>query len=248
MKTRLLPLIAVFLLLSGLLSACGENTDLLKAKIADQQQEIAQLKEANESLEKESARARVWQGDANLAFVYEFAGPLRWLPVVWDRLASQLKTGQEIMKVGMPPDWQAWAILGTLYIAAAGVIGAGVGAGVGAMLWVQKSERLQDKLREQEAALRKGQEQLEQLRRSDEQLEAARDELHRLTQEIEETKRRLAAARQKVEAAEQRARDLPSEIEREKARVLEEYRSQLEREQQAAQQAAEKIRQALDDL
>jgi DNA repair exonuclease SbcCD ATPase subunit len=242
MKKRLLPL-----LLSGLLllflSGCGENTDLLKAKISDQQREIAQLKEANESLEKESTRARVWQGDVNLAFVYEFAGPLRWLPV-WDKLALQLKTGQEIMKAGMPPDWHAWVILGALYIAAAGVIGAGVGV----MLWVRESERLKDKLRDLQEQLREGQQQLERLRRSEKEVAAAREELHETRRQIEDDERRRAQVREEVQALEQRKQNLSSEIEREKARALEEYWEQREREQRAVQEAAEKIAKALDDL
>jgi hypothetical protein len=248
MKKRLLPLIAVFLLLSGLLSGCGENTDSLKAKIADQQREIAQLKEA---LEKESAYGQIRQSAVNASFVYEWSWPLRWLP--WSEAA--LKFGREMREQGWAEDWRAWAELAVLYTGLAGILGAVAGAGIWIWRMMQRSEFLQDKIRElqekireQEAALRKGQEQLERLHRIEEEVEAARDERDKLAQEIEEAKRRLAAARQKVEAAEQRARDLPSEIEREKAKVRQEYRAQLEREQQAAQQAAEKIRQALDDL
>jgi DNA repair exonuclease SbcCD ATPase subunit len=245
MKTRLLPLIAVFLLF--LLSGCSEKTEALKAKIADQQREIAQLKEANESLEKESARARAWQGNVNLVFVYEFAGPLRWLPM-WDKLSPQLKIGQEIMKAGMPPDWRAWALLGTLYIAAAGAIGAVIGAGVGAARWLWQTALLQDKLREQQEQLRKGQPELKRLRDITQQIKSAREELHKTTQQIEQAKRSLEESEAAAQAAAQRARDLQNEIEREKSRALEEYREQLEREQRAAQQAAERISRALDDL
>jgi archaellum component FlaC len=247
MKTRLLPL-----LLSGLLllflSGCGENTDLLKAKISDQQREIAQLKEA---LEKESAYGQIRQSAVNASFVYEWAWPLRWLP--WSE--ASLKFGREMREQGWAEDWRAWAELAVLYTGLAGILGAVAGAGIWIWRMMQRSEFLQDKIRElqnkiqeQEAALRKGQEQFERLHHIDEEVEAARDELHRLTQEIEETERRLAAARQKVEAAEQRARDLPNEIEREKARALEEYWEQREREQRAVQEAAEKIAKALDDL
>jgi DNA repair exonuclease SbcCD ATPase subunit len=249
MKTRLLPLIAVFLLLSGLLSGCGENTDSLKATIAQQSQQIEKLKEA---LEKESAYGQIRQSAVNASFVYEWSWPLRWLP--WWSEAS-LKFGREMREQGWAEDWRAWAELAVLYAGLAGILGAGVGAGIGALRWMRESEFLQEKLRElqhkireQEAALRKGQEQLERLHHIEEEVEAALEERDKLAQEIEEAKRRLAAARQKVEDAEQRARDLPSEIEREKARVLEEYRSQLEREQRAVQEATAKIARAMDDL
>jgi predicted RNase H-like nuclease (RuvC/YqgF family) len=252
MKTRLLPL-----LLSGLLllSGCGNaDTDSLKATIEQQKQEIAQLKQR---LETEALQAKALQSAVNQAAVYEWAGPLRWLPI-WDDV--ELQVGKEVReKRGWAPDWRAWAELAILYIAAAWVIGPavgrGIGAGIGTLRRMEKRDLLNEKIQEQEqeirrqeAVLRDGRAKLERLRRSDEQLEAARDELHRLTQEIDKTERRLAAARQKVEAAEQRARDLPNEIEREKSRVLEEYRKQIERDQRAVRQATEKIDRALDDL
>jgi uncharacterized protein HemX len=251
MRTRLLPLIAVFLLLSGLLSGCGNaDTDGLKATIAQQSQEIAQLKER---LEAESLQAKALQSAVNQATVYKWAGPLRWLPI-WDDV--ELQVGQEVReKRGWAPDWRAWALLGTLYIVAVGAVGAAVGAGIGALRRVQESDLLADKIRAQkeeiraqEAALRKGQTQLERLRRLEEEVEAAREELHETTRQIEEDERRRAKVREEVQALEQRKRNLSSEIEREKARVLEEYRKQIEREQRAAQKAAEKINKSLDDL
>jgi hypothetical protein len=234
MKTRLLPLIAVFLLLSG----CGENTDSLKEKIANQQQEIAQLKE---DLEKESAGGQIRQSAVNASVVYEWAWPLRWLPAWSD---ASLRFGQEMRAQGWAADWRAWADLAVLYIAAAGAIGAGVGAGVAAMRRMERSKFLQDKIREQQEQLRKGQPDLERLRRIQREEEAASAALHERIREIEEAEQRLAEAQQKAYAMEQWA----AELENEKSRVLEEYRSQLEREQRATQQAAEHITKALDDL
>lgn len=241
MKTRLLPLLAVFLLLSGLLSGCGENTDGLKATIAQQKQEIAKLKEA---LEKESAYGQIRQSAVNASFVYEWSWPLRWLP--WSE--ASLKFGREMRDQGWAPDWRAWAELTVLYAGLAGILGAGVGAGVSAWRRMEQSDLLQDKLREQQEQLRKGQPELERLRRIQREEEAASAALHERLREIEEAEQRLAAARQKVEAAEQRAQRLQGEIQREKARALEEYREQLKREQRAVKQATEKIDRALDDL
>lgn len=242
MKTRLLPLIAVFLLLSGLLSGCGNaDTDSLKATIAQQKQEIAQLKEA---LEKESARGQIRQTAVNASFVYDWAWPLRWLP--WSDVS--LAFGREMRAQGWAPDWRAWAELAVLYAGLAGILGAGFGAGISAMRKMERSEFLEDKIREQESALRKGQPQLARLRRIEREEEAASAALHERLREIEETEQRLAAARQKAEAAERRAQRIQSEIEREKARVREEFRAQLERDQQAVRQATEKIDRALDDL
>jgi predicted RNase H-like nuclease (RuvC/YqgF family) len=248
MKTRLLPL-----LLSGLLllSGCGNaDTDGLKKKIAEQEQEIAQLKQR---LETEALQAKALQSAVNQATVYKWAGPLRWLPI-WDDL--ELQVGQEVReKRGWAPDWRAWALLGTLYIVAAGAVGAAVGAGIGALRRMQESDLLADKIRaqkeeirKQEAALRKGQQQLERLRRSEEELEAAREELHETTRQIEEAERKRDKVREEVQALEQRKRNLPAEIEREKAKARQEYLARLEREQRAVRQATEKIDRALDDL
>jgi outer membrane murein-binding lipoprotein Lpp len=248
MKTRLLPL-----LLSGLLllSGCGNaDTDSLKATIEQQKQEIAQLKQR---LETEALQAKALQSAVNQAAVYEWAGPLRWLPI-WDDLALQV--GKEVReKRGWAPDWRAWALLGTLYIVAAGAVGAAVGAGIVALRRVQESDLLADKIRAQkeeiraqEAALRAGQQQLERLHRIEEELEAAREELHETTRQIEEAERKRDKVREEVQALEQRKRNLPAEIEREKAKARQEYLAQLEREQQAVRQATEKINRALDDL
>jgi hypothetical protein len=141
---------------------------------------------------------------------------------------------------GWAPDWRAWAELAVLYAGLAGILGAGVGEGVSAWRRIERSEFLQDKIREQEAVLRKGQPELERLRRIDARVKAASDELHRLTQQITEAGHRLKKAEEKAYAMEQWG----AELENEKARVLQEYRSQPEREQQAA----EKIAKALDDL
>jgi hypothetical protein len=141
---------------------------------------------------------------------------------------------------GWAPDWRAWAELAVLYAGLAGILGAGVGEGVSAWRRIERSEFLQDKIREQEAVLRKGQPELERLRRIDARVKAASDELHRLTQQIAEAGHRLKKAEEKAYAMEQWG----AELENEKARVLQEYRSQPEREQQAA----EKIAKALDDL
>jgi outer membrane murein-binding lipoprotein Lpp len=240
MKTRLLLLIAVFLF-SGLLAGC-DDTDSLKSTIAEQQQEIAQLKER---LEAESLQAKAMQSAVNQAMVYQWAGPLRWLPVWSD---ASLRLGQEMRAQGLEPDWRAWALLGTLYIAAAGILGAFAGAGISAWRRMEQSDLLQDKIREQQEQLRKGQPELERLRRIEEQVEAASEELDKTTRQIEEAERRLEKAEAAAQAAEQRARRIQSEIEHEKARVLEEYRAQLEREQRATEQAAERIAKALDQL
>jgi len=228
-----LLLIAIFLL-SGLLSGC-ENTDSLKSTIAEQQQEIAQLKER---IQAESLRAKALQEAVNQATVYEWAGPFRWLPVWSD---ASLHIGQEMRAEGLVPDWRAWAELAVLYAGLAGIIGASVGAGISAWRRMEQSDLLADKIRMQEITLQQGQPQLERLKKVEEQLKAAKEKLHETTLRIEKAQRRLNEAEEKACAIEE-------EIEEEKARALAEYRDRLEREQQASTKAAERITKALDDL
>jgi septal ring factor EnvC (AmiA/AmiB activator) len=221
---RFLLLAAISLLFSG---CKNSDTDGLKATIEQQKQEIAQLKQR---LEAESLQADALQSAVNQATVYEWVGPLRWMPI-WDDLALQV--GKEVReKRGWAPDWRAWALLGALYIVAAGAVGAAVGAivgaGVGVMRKMQQLSALKRETREQERAIREQeralgeiQPQLERLRRLEEEVEAAREKLHETTRQIEEAERRQAKAREEIQALEQRKRD---ESEREKEKIRAEYR------------------------
>jgi uncharacterized protein HemX len=201
---RFLMLAAISLLFSG----CGNaGTDDQKATVAQQEQEIIAKLQKRLDAEAEASRANALQSAVNQAAIYQCSGPLRSLPI-WDNV--ELQVGQEaIKKSGLAPDWQTWAFLGMLYIAAAGAAGVAVGAIVGVGVGVVRKMRLLYALK--------------QLRRLEGEVEAAREKLYERMRQVEETDRRLAQVQEEIQVLEQRMRNLPSEIEREKEKMRAEY-------------------------
>ena len=98
--------IAAALLACALLSGCDPDVQQLQQQNAQQQQQIEQLSAA-----LAAAQAGAIQQDlaetaaANAQLAYEWAGPLRWLPI-WP---------QGIGQVGHAPDWRGYLLLAAVW-------------------------------------------------------------------------------------------------------------------------------------
>lgn len=99
--------IAAALLACALLSGCDPDVQQLQQQNAQQQQQIEQLSAA-----LAAAQAGAIQQDlaetaaANAQLAYEWAGPLRWLPI-WPEGIEQ--------HVGHAPDWKGYLLLAAVW-------------------------------------------------------------------------------------------------------------------------------------
>ncbi|MGC9164061.1 MAG: hypothetical protein ACP5F9_11020, partial [Thiomonas sp.] len=248
---------AVVLIGSLLLAGCDDPSKVqLEKQVQDQQQQIADLtSKLNAAISGEQKEIAQAQTMVNLAFAYEWSGPAQILPV-WNTEAveqgrmlmktppKQQKGKDTLITPSFQPDWAGYGLLTVIWAGMIAVLGA-----FAAAFWVvaQRLQRLQQ-LRRIEAEIMSKRSERQRLASIHHELEDARRALEDALAREKEAQAKTEALQAKIAELKQRKASLQQEIEREKAKVLEAFRHQIQEQHARSQQIAKDIDKGLEDL
>lgn len=243
---------------SILLTGCDNpSVTQLKNKVQDLQTQIidlqGELDAAHAGAIQNVAEA---QSEVNLAFAYQWSGPLQWLPI-WNK--SAIKQG--ITLVGTAPKQTIagstmtlapvlqpnWAGYGLLAVILASLLA--VPCSAGAIIWLiltkgRWARHIQGLKREAES--RKA--ALQPIADVRQEIDAAKMELAQNRDAIAQARSNLNDIQKKIDALTRRKDNLAKEIERAKADALAAYRKELEDQMNKAKRAGDAIDKGLEGL
>lgn len=229
----------------------------LKNQVQHLQTQVAKLQEqldaAHAGAVQNVAEA---QSEVNLAFAYQWSGPLQWLPI-WNQSAIQqgftlintapkqtIAGGTMTLGPVLQPNWAGYGLLAVIL---AGLLA--VPCSAGAIIWLiitnsRWARRIQGLKREAES--RKA--ALQPLTEIRQEIDAAKVELAQSRNAIAQARSDANHIQKKVDALTRRKDNLAKEIEHAKADALAAYRKELEDQMNKAKRAGDAIDKGLEGL